>query len=453
MPSKLRPLVFVCLLAAWGVGLAAPQTSSLTLREAIELALVAHPDVQEAELGLESARLELRAARAKASLPSINFQLSPLSLSSQTGFPGIAKGTLALGLSLPTGTDLSLDLSPSLDWSNRTLSLSWGVSLAHRYDPAQPEPEVRMREEKVEAAEAALAQARDAVVLEVVGEFAGVLSAQRAVAQAEGTLLRAQDHLEKVEADLAAGLAGELDRLDAELNLREAEVALRKRQSELAGAREDFQGMLGLEGYYELVPPELALGELCSRAEGLLAQGVPEEAISKSAAVRAAEENLRAAEENLRAAQAIGKPAPAVSFRWGNEGWQFGISLGFSLFSPGRAEGIELAQAELSLAQANLQAAQAEARRAIDRAAATLREDRENLEILELEREKLALEDRVTEMKLEADVIGWAEWEEFLVRKEGFQGEWEQAAFEFALAYLGYRDALGLPLSWEEIVP
>lgn len=82
-------LAVVCL-GVWSGAFSAPQPSPLTLGQAITLALGNTSEVQEAELNLTMAQLEL--AAAKVFLPQVRFQVQPFSLSPGTGFQGPRRG-------------------------------------------------------------------------------------------------------------------------------------------------------------------------------------------------------------------------------------------------------------------------------------------------------------------------------------------------------------------------
>ncbi|MCR4391615.1 MAG: TolC family protein [Candidatus Acetothermia bacterium] len=448
-------LAVVCL-GVWSGALSAPQPSPLTLGQAITLALGNSSEVWEAELNLTMAQLEL--AAAKVFLPQVRFQVQPFSLSPRDGFPGTAQGQLSMELAPFRGADLSFSLSPAFNWATGTLSMSWELSFSYRYDPvaALSPNQVELREESVRSAEDALEQTKNKVALEVIGRFSELLAKEAAVALAEAKLSTAQARLAGVTERVKAGLAGALDRLEAELAVKEAEITFRKRSSEYALARGEFKALLGIEGEYELVPPELSVDEILARAKELLALDIPWEAVQANGNVQRAQDALDNAERQLRATQAAALPVVSLSagLRPGNEmEWGIGLTFLFNLFSPERPSQLKLAQASVELAQARLEVAEQEAMKAIWNQKTALQQALEDLELLQLEEAKWDLEETIMREKLEADVISVDEWEDFQLRKRGFERDREQRVFNLVLAYLRHRQILGLKVGWEEILP
>jgi len=454
-------LVWMALAALLALGPVCPAAAShdgpvVTLRDTLELALAAHPDVAQAHHDLRKAELELAAARAKVSLPSVQLGLSPFTLAQGADFPGTTQGSVGLSLGLTTGTSLSFELSPTYRWATEELSFSWRLSLSQRYDPARPTPsEARAlteAEAKVAAAQQDLEQARESVVLAVLQSYASLLSSQLALDDSTRSLARAQDRLAAVEAEVEAGQAGELQRLEAEIALREAEIAARKRAASHATALEELARTIGLALPLELVPRENIAPELLERVDELLTWEVPAEVLARSRSVQSASDAVRAAEERLRTLQVAAWPVPSVGLSWTDTGWRVSLNLSVSLFAPDRDVQRQIAQAELDLVQDRLTSAWREAERSLAQTRSTLEDAREALIIQEMEREKLALERRAAEIRREAGLVGPADWEAFLLREERFEFEYEQRLFSLLQAYLRYRRALGLELDWEGMV-
>ena len=446
-----------CLLVSWvgGTALAAAQTPSFTLNQAIETALLHHPVVREAELNLWAAQLKLEAARASALLPQLGLLFQPLSLSSQGIFPGRAKATLSAGFTLPTGTGLSFNLSPSLDYATSTWTFSYGLDLSQRFGVTQSDGESEALQEKERAlsqAEAALERAKDEVVLKVIEQFGKLLSGQVAVASAEETLAQRQTQSIEIEAKVGTGQAGDLQRLEAELALKKAEIAFRKRKAEDTTAQAKFKIQLGIEGPYEVLPPQLSGEKIKTMAKALLAMEIPPQVIHEAEVVTKARVAVEAAERELQDARVAALPAVSLAASWTSEGWQVGVTMKFDLFSPRHSFQVKLAQVALELAQERLKVAQQEARMAILNQRTDLRQAVEEFERLQLEKEKWALEETIMQKKLEAEVISTDEWTAFHMKKGAFESDQKQGAFDLVLVSLRYRQVLGLKLNWEEIL-
>ena len=451
-------LIVLCLVVFWvgGTVLAAPQTPSFTLRWAIETGLTHHPAVRVAELNLRAAHLELEAARAQGTLPKIGLKLQPFSLSSGVGFPGSGTGDLTFALTLPTGTALSASLAPSLDYSTQAWTFSWGLSLAQRFNPIQQDKVTANLQQKVRAldqAKVALMQAKDTVVLEVVKKFGHLIAARTALELAKEAQTQAQARLTEVEAEVAAGQASELQLLEAKLAVKQAGITRQKRSTEYNIAREGLGVLLGIEGVYELVPPDFPVEKILAMANELLSMRISLEAINEAAGVTKASEAVEDAEQDLNDTRAVTLPSVSLAAGWTSEGWQIGVSVNVDLFSPDHSSQLKLAQARVELAQERLRVATVEARMAILNQRASLRQVKEDFERLQLEKEKWALEETIIKKKMEADLISTDEWTDFQVKKQTFVNDLAQGAFDLVHACLAYRQTLGIKLDWEEILP
>jgi len=451
-------LIVSCLLVFWvgGTVLAVPQTPSFTLHQAIEIALTHHPAVRVAELNLRAAHLELEAARAQGTLPKIGFKLQPFTLSSGVGFPGSGTGELTFALTLPTGTALSASIAPSLDYSTQVWTFSWGLSLAQRFNPIQQDKVTADLQQKVrvlDQAKVALMQAKDTVVLELVEKFGHLIVARTALELAKEAQTQAQAWLTEVAAAVAAGQASELQRLEAKLAGKQAEIARQKRSTGYSILREELGALLGIEGVYELVPPEFSVEKILAMANELLSMGISLEAINEAAGVTKASEAVQDAEQDLNDTRAVTLPSVSLAAGWTSKGWQIGVSVDFDLFSPGHSSHLKLAQARVELAQERLQVAKVEARMVILNQQASLRRAKEDFERFQLEKEKWALEETIMKKKMEADLISTDEWTGFQVKKQTFVRDLAEEAFDLVHACLLYRQTMGMKLDWEEILP
>lgn len=449
MPRKLRPLVFL-LLVVWGVGLAAPQTPFLTLREAIELALVAHPDIRQAELRFDLAKLQLEAAQAKTSWPSLTLALSPSGsslFSPQFNFEA--------GLSLPFGTTNrlagKLSVQPS---SGRLLPTSWGLSFSLSLDPMNPmggAAQLANLAQAVEDAKRSWEKAKATVVINTVKSYSELLSLKAKLDQAQANLEKAEQDLAQVEKAVSAGLAGNLDLLQARLSAIEARIALEEARTKLESQLARFtQEYLGLEGDVELVPLQLAVEDLAAAAQALLAAVDLEAAAERTAEVLAAQKRVEEAQTALDQARGSWLPTLSLEAGWTDKGFQLGWTLRFDLFSPGREKEIAIAEKELTLAQLSLQTARQNARRQLYDLRAALNTALQSLERLPLEEEKWALQEELYRTKYEVGTLSESDWQEFQRQKEAFAIEADQRSLSLLVAYLNFRSGAGLSLEWEE---
>lgn len=434
-----------------------PSTLELPLDEAIVLALEYHSDVRQAELGLQIAELEWEAAWAGSTVPSISLQVTPPALS-MGGFAENIEGTFGVGVSLPWGTQTNLSADLKLGW-NRTTgewdSPSWGISYSQRLDLAQFDvgfEELTAKQRAVADAQSALEQARDTVVLDTIEAYSNLLSTRALLNQAQADLRQAEADLTKVEEQVKVGIKGEASLLEARLAVLDAQITLEQTETAYATDKDTFGRVtLGIREDYEPVAFELRLEELTAA----VAELVTDEEITEAAAldtreVKAAQEKVTDAKDVLRIARADALPELSIQAGIDEAGWKVSWGISFDLFSPDRFIEIDIAAANLDLAEAQLENTRERVRNSILNQQATLRKSLENLDRLPLEEKKWRLEETVMRTKFEAGTISKQDWEEFVEEKQAFDLEKDERVTSLLLAYLAYRDSLGMELDWEE---
>lgn len=434
-----------------------PSTLELPLDEAIVLALEHHSDVHQAELGLQIAQLELEAAWARSTVPSIGLQVSPPDLSVE-GFAEDIAGTFGVGLSLPWGTQTNLSADLKLGW-NRTTgewdSPGWEISYSQRLDLAQLDvgfEELTAKQQAVTNAQSALEQARDTVVLDTIEAYSDLLSAKAQLVQAQADLRQAEADLTKVEEQVDAGIKGEASLLEVKLAVLDAQITLEQTETAYATDKDTFGRVtLGINEDYEPVAFELRLDELTAAASALVVDNeIPEAAVLDTREVQAAQEKVTDVKDALRTARADALPELSIQAGIDETGWEVSWGVSFDLFSPDRFIEIDIAAANLDLAKAQLEDTQERVRNSILNQQTALQKSLKDLERLPLEKEKWMLEETVMRTKFEAGTISEQDWEDFVEEKQTFDLEKDGRVTSLLLAYLTYRDGLGLKLGWEE---
>lgn len=429
----------------------------LPLNEAISIALEQHPDVHQAELDLKLAELELEAAQATMLLPSIDLQIKPPDLTLQ-GFSGNVQGTLGADITFPWGTNSQLSADLGIAWNSEMSGLdllNWGIVYSQKLDLARPDgssQELKVKQEAVEDAQFKLEETRNAVILEAVETYAKLLDEKALLAQAETELEQAKTHLEQVREMVEEGLKGETSLMEARLDVLDAQIELDERRSTYTTDKENFGRVaLGINEEFELIPIQLSLEGLKAAVMELLVQdGLVTTAVSEAQEVQAAQRRVTDVQEDLQAASRAVLPEILIEAGLDSQGLRAGWKIAFDIFAPARSTEIEIAQTNLELATEKLKITKEQVRNRILSDQSALRGAIDKLERLTLEEEKWTLEEKVKQAKYEAGVLSEEDWEEFLAEKQAFELSKDERISSLLLAYLSYRDTLGLGLNWEE---
>ncbi len=414
----------------------------LTLLKAVELALANHPEIKQAELQVSLAKLQLSAVQAQSILPALSLSLIP-------SLGTLPQAGLSASMSFPVGTSSKLVGSVSLpSWNS-----SWNVNFSLSLDLANPmaaSESLFKLTQAVDSALASLEKTRATVIVNVIKGYLDVLSLEAQVKQAESTKNKAEQNLKAMEEKVAAGLAGELDLLEARLSLVQAELAHQQARNNYQTQKARFlREYMGLEGDVVLTPVSLNKEKLVSAAKTLLDSLNIEEAVEAASEVKAAKDEVEEAKKTLDRTRLFWLPTISLEIAAGPEGLKLGWSIQFDLFSPDHAAQLQMCEVALTLAELNLEAARSTARQRISDQFAALLSALQALEQLPLEEEQWALKERINRSKYEAGLLSESDWFDFQRQKEAFMLEAQQRLANVLLAYLNLQAALGLSVEWE----
>jgi len=449
----------LAVLLAIGIGLSVPwvSASATTIAEAVDRALGQHSELRQAHLSLRLAELELDATLTSYSLPTLSFQVQLPSLT-LGGLAGELAGSLGGSVALPLGSSAQLSGGLGLAWNVDEGSWAldgWSLKYSQKIDFSQSSgalTEIERKRDAVADSEANLADTRNAVILETIETYSQLLSDEDAVSQAELKLEQVNDERASVEALVEEGIRGASALNQARLDVLEAQIKLDRLRTTYEQDLETFaRETLGTTEPIELSPFELQIDDLREAAEALAERDdLIDVAVEASTAVRAALQSVEDAQDDL--ARALREMLPNLSIEAGytNGTWAIGGSIEFDFFSPDRGDRIEIARTNLALAEEKLAGARTQQRNNLLHQQASLVESLRDLDRLALEEEKWALEEQVMTVKYEVGSIGDADWKEYVESRDAFVLEASQREASLLLAYLNYRDALGLELDWEE---
>ena len=447
------------MLVALAVGLLLPQAAaaSMTIVEAVGLALEQDSGLRQAEISLRLAELGLAETMSTFALPTLSFQLQPPGITAR-GIAGVISGSLSGSLPLPLGSSATLSGDLNLVWDVESASWEssgWSLGYTQRLDLAQQNSaidQIERAQEAVEDAQAAVERTRNEVIQETIATYSSCLSGAAELAQSEENLRQAQQRLNTDEELAAEGLRGSADLAQAQIDALDAEIKVNVLRTAYEQAIDSFaRGVLGADGELVLAEFEIALEPLRADARLLLAwSDVVVDAVGTASSVVSATEAVEDAKKSVGASLREVLPNLSISAGYSNDGWTLSGTVTFDFFSPGRDDRIEIARASLAMAEAKLAEARNDTLNRLLSLQASLRSAADDLDRLALEEERWALEQGVMETKYEAGSIAEADWIDFLESFATFELETRERGVSLLLAYLSYREALGFDLDWED---
>ena len=385
----------------------APGTRTVTLREAVQIALRSNPSLREARAQVSVARSERLQARGSF-LPDLSLAY---------GMNRSSTGRLdPTGQSI-TNTSNALQLEGSLD-------LFTGLRRFRDLDVAG---------RRVEAEEARTREARWRAVLDVKRAWLDAVARRQLVGVREGRVDRQRRQLEFVRERVARGKATHSDSLRARVQLNDARVALVNARNDARAATFALAEAMGLRepvapasgATLEAEPLRMGRGELMAVA------------VRASPALEAAEAATRAAEARVSASRSSYLPDLTLSggYAWRSESfppdqrsWSWSLNASYPLFNGFRREAeVDRAQAEANAARSRrvqeelaLRSQVDDAYNRVEAARANIRLAEENVELgredLRVTRERYGL-GLATIVDLQAAETGLAEAEVELVQR------------------------------------
>jgi len=288
----------------------APRT--LTLKEAVDLALLQNDRIHAAADAVEDARLALRTAQA-AFRPTF----APRILGALGNADGLSSQSYGFDLTqrFPTGTELQASVGTfssrnqlgSFYYSDTTLSIAQPILGGGGADSARRQ--VESAERSIDTAIGAHEAARQTVAIEVAAAFYAIVAQQQTVDVAAKAVERSAHLLAVSEAKLEIGKVSQLDVLRARQLAREAESHLLDARAVAEDAADRLRLLTGLTLQDQFV----IRSDIAARVDTAGLEVDVAVATERSAAVQRARQALAAAEAAARAAR---RPAlPRVDFK------------------------------------------------------------------------------------------------------------------------------------------
>jgi|GEM_PF-2141013 len=443
MKHSLSALALVVLGSVWA--------QAEPISEIVQQVLQQAPAVLQAHEDVSAAERELGLFRQSLWMPQLTVSAVPIGFS-EGNVHGNA--TLSVGLSLPTGTTLRLSYSGNLNYMSSSLrgTLSGEVTqplLGLKLTDAALE--LDRRQGALEEARQTLSETQRQVMLDALGSILDLTIAQESIEIAQARVEISRRRLDAVRDRVQSGQAGQIELLTAQIELRQSELTLAKLQRDFALAQERFLVTYGLEKMPTWQAP-VVKEEIKSLAEALLGLEVTPEVIAQDARVRRA---LRQVAESLVTTlkvqfDALPQLGLTVSYDPQSTGWSVGISVRHS-FLTDQALKREEAQRALATAQRAFAAVRATVKAELVAQRNALHEAYSQLEVVALKGELIALHQEMKQQQRERGLLSETDWEEFLIEKREFERERRAALYQLALAYLRYKNALGLSFSLEEV--
>jgi len=393
---SLTKLIFIGLALILPVSTAYGKTISLD--EAIKIALENNPAIKEAEAQLKQTVGDLEAARSGL-LPKLKFESSYIRINEEKAIPVFAGPDpqhLQKVLSIPIALEDTFSLSVKLEW------LIWGGGKVQAM--------VKALEHAVKAKEASLMATKNDVIHETKRAFYATLKAKAYMELMEDMVKLLEAHQDRVKKLYERGVVPKSDLLRIGVELSNTKLAYLKAQNAFKLAKASFKTTLGLRDV-EIEPedvkakPEINISELSQYLE------VAKSNRPELLAIRRA---LDQAESYIKASTASLKPNYILSAKYGKtdssfipekEEWNIALAIQWNLYDGGEAKGnIDKAKGIRDELLAKLRKVEDGISLGVENAYLNLRSALERLGVAERELESAQLDYEMTVKRYNAQV-------------------------------------------------
>jgi len=251
----------------------------LTLSESIKQALEGNLDIRIAEIQLQKVKSEI--AQKKASFkPKLSFELAPATwVGKPDSLDYEPQARLSASLLTERGTTYSLNLKQEKG-ENEGINTTLSFILTQKILPHPRVDSSYLALEKsfldLEQKKLSLEEEKNRLKLKVTVNFYDILKGQRKIELNRLYLKEARKDLLIIKDKVDNQLASELDLLNAQMQVANAEEAVFQNQDELSRYSREFKDLLGIdpevkiewvaESQYEPEPPDLNLEEAVKQA-------------------------------------------------------------------------------------------------------------------------------------------------------------------------------------------
>ena len=445
-------------------------SNSITLEDAVKMALANNEQVLSAQTSLEIARLNLKRAQKLFTTPHINLNLEPWQGKYDIG-GGTDQGSTELVMSgtikFSQGTDISLNYQGAYDYEEGgygdfyTLELHQSLFQDQSLTPSALELyNARMATER---AYLALEDIEKEIILSVVRNFYQLREIGNSLSLAKERIALSQGKLTETTEKRDSGLAGELDMLQAKIELAENTEQLNELENQLALAKDQFYHSIGVEKdtlFILSLPQEKKVRE---KAEELLVKEISQEIVLSQSELKQAqwtidEKRLQLSRKEEELSSDWLLTVGYTSERATLDGitpaqGQIKIGVTYNLFDGGRAKlSVQTAQMELAKAERNLENLKKTAQFSLSSQKNALREALSQFNLWKLKKDEIKLKGELAQVQFALGVISSQELKEFQLQAVQVENSYQSSLYNLFTSYISYGISLNMKPNLSEVI-
>jgi len=445
-------------------------SDSITLQDAIRIALANNDQILDAQSSLEMTQLNLQRAKKLLGTPQVNINLDPLQERYDVkgeAFESLAQLMMAGTIKFPRGTDISLNYQGIYDYENGGYddfySLELHQSLFQDQSLSPSAIEIYNARMATEKARLTLEEIKKKVILDTVKSFFQLQEISDSLDLIKKKIALNQERLTETIKKRDSGLAGQLDVLKAKIELTENTEQLSKLKSQLALAKDQFYHSIGAEKNSPFIFSPIKEEQLRKKAEELLARKINQEILLSQSELKQAQWAVDEKHLQLSRKEEDLSPNWSLTIGYTSEKivsggttpaqWQAKIGISYNLFDGDRAGlSVQMAQMDLKRAERNFENLKETVRLNLSSQKNALREALSQLNLWKLKKDEIELRGELAQEQFTLGILSSQELKEFCLQKMQVKNNYQSALHNLLSSYLSYRMSLEMKLDLNEVI-
>ena len=445
-------------------------SNSVGLEDAAKMALANNEQVLSAQTSLEMARLNLKRAQKLFATPNINLNLRPwqgkYDIEEET-YQRPSEFMMSGAIRFSQGTDISFNYQGLYDYEDGGYDdfyvLELHQSLFQDHSLAPPALELYNAQVATERAYLALKEMEEEIVLSTARNFYQLREIGGSVSLIKERIILSQEELAEIGKKKDSGLAGELDMLQAKIELVENTGQLNELENQLALSRDQFYHSIGTEEDPSLIFSSIEEQELREKVEGLLVREINQETILGQSELKQAQWTIDAMRLQLSEKEeglssdwllTVGYTSerPTLGGITAAHG-QVKIGVTYNLFDGGRAKlSVQAAEMDLEKAERNFKSVRKTVLFSLSSGRDALREALSQFDLWKLKKDEVELKGELIQEQFALGIINSQEVKEFQLQTVQVENSCQSALDNLLISYFSYKLSLGMNMDFGEVM-
>ncbi len=434
------------------------------------MALENNEQVLSAQASLEIGRLNLERAQKLFATPYLNLNLEPwqgkYDIEKET-YQGSSDLTMSGTIKFSQGTDISLSYQGGYDYEQGAYADFYSLQLHQSLfqDESLTPSALELYNARITAQRAylTLEDIQKGIILSVVSDFYQLKKIGNSLSLSKERVVQSQEKLRETSEKKDSALTGELDMLQAQIELAEYIEQLSQLEDELALAKDQFFHSIGIQKDTPLVFSPIKEEELRQKVEGLLAKDISQEIVLSQSELKQAQWTVDEKRLQLNRKEEELSPDFSFSLNYTSERSTSGavvpaqsevkIGVTYNLFDGGRAKlSVQAAQVSLKKAERDFESLKKTVRFNLLAERNSLKEALSQFNLWKLKKDEIKLREELAQEQFGLGTISSQALKEFQLQTIQQENSYQSLLHNLLISYFSYQLSLDINIDLSEVI-